>query len=166
MFHINGNCFHFQVFYTSCQYTCFPVLYTVNFCLFQNIFHFQLLFQCFRTWQKENPWNELQCHNNYYQHKSGTGKSLPIWLSFCLIKDLLQFHVPVCKHWVLTSYAAETKTVQFANSTDLEEAAQSKPSHLDEYCLPSSLLILNKIGLNEIFLKLCRRKVCRLLFSD
>ena len=37
------------------------------------------------------------------------------------------------------------KTVEFANSIDLDEVAHDEPPHLDLHCLPSSLLILNMI---------------------
>ena len=39
----------------------------------------------------------------------------------------------------------ETKTAEFANSIDLDEVDHSEPPHLDLYCLPSSLCILNII---------------------
>ena len=38
----------------------------------------------------------------------------------------------------------ETKTIEFANSVDLDEVAHNdEPPHIDLHCLHSSLLILN-----------------------
>ena len=39
----------------------------------------------------------------------------------------------------------ETKIAKFVNSVDLDEVAHHEPPHLDLYCLPSSILILNII---------------------
>ena len=44
----------------------------------------------------------------------------------------------------------EMKIAAFANSVDLDEAAQHEPPHLDLHCLSSSFLIFNliQLGLN------------------
>ena len=44
-----------------------------------------------------------------------------------------------------------TKTIEFANSVDLDEVAHNEPPHLDLHCLSSSLWILNVVQLGFKF---------------
>ena len=54
------------------------------------------------------------------------------------------------------------KIAEFANSVDLDEVAHIEPPHQDLYCLCSQY---DKTW-TEHFLKICRRKFSRLLFSS
>ena len=56
--------------------------------------------------------------------------------NFPAAKAVLSFVISYC---LLTLSVPETKTAEFANSVDLNEVAHNEPSHLDLYCLSSSL---------------------------
>ena len=45
------------------------------------------------------------------------------------------------------------KIAEFAYSVDPDEVAHNEPSHMDLYCLPSPLWILNMISLETFFYK-------------
>ena len=60
-----------------------------------------------------------------------------------------------------SSELPEMKIAESAYSVDLDEVAHHEPPHLDLYCLPSSILILN-IAWIVHFLKICRQKFCLL----
>ena len=47
----------------------------------------------------------------------------------------------------LTLDASKMKIVEFANRVDPDEVAHNEPRHLDQLCLPSTLLILSMIYL-------------------
>ena len=82
----------------------------------------------------------------------------PLSLCFCIITDKMGWQ---------NSLVPKTQITEFANSVDLDELAYNEPPHLDLHCLTSSLWILSvlKLGLN-FFLKICRRKFCRLLLGS
>ena len=71
-------------------------------------------------------------------------------------------HVPL-----FINSVTETKLADLANSVDLDEVAHNEPPHLDLHCLPLvfELSILYSLDLT-FFLKISRRKFCRLLFGS
>ena len=47
-----------------------------------------------------------------------------------------------------------TKTAEFSNSVDLDNAAHDEPPHQDLHCLSSSFRLLNKIQLDKTIIEI------------
>ena len=75
-----------------------------------------------------------------------------MWI-LCLAEDSLETSSLIFseKQWkniyecCLLQLGLALQIAEFANSIDLDEVAHDEPPHLDLYCLPSSLWILNII---------------------